>query len=331
MTDLWQNVPEPLHQCLGFCAAAALLVGISAAWLWPRIGVSLLWSAAGVSLLLPTAATALQRFDPIALRHLPRENSAQFALLAALIGAGTLLQWRTICVLQAADSRGPIRRTNQEEIQGPVSRRLKDSFTMLFQTLAATPHVFNSDALHQSETFFSNVPKTWPQQTDLLSWCQQMTPGVAALLIILGIIYLLFGYQIFKGLVLVNAAIVGAYVGTNLCGDGDPVGVCAVIGAVVAAAIAWPTMKYAVALMGGFFGAMLGASLWRTIILPPNLVWAGALVGLMGFGLLSFILFRGSVMMYTSLQGAFHDGLRNPGLDLSIPGIRRQRDNSPQG
>lgn len=176
---------------------------------------------------------------------------------------------------------------------------------MLFQTLAATPHVFNSDALHQSETFFSNVPKTWPQQTDLLSWCQQMTPGVAALLIILGIIYLLFGYQIFKGLVLVNAAIVGAYVGANLCGDGDPVGVCAVIGAVVAAAIAWPTMKYAVALMGGFFGAMLGASLWRTMILPPNLVWAGALVGLMGFGLLSFILFRGSVMMYTSLQGAF--------------------------
>jgi hypothetical protein len=171
---------------------------------------------------------------------------------------------------------------------------------MIFQALAAT-----FQAVHKSEAFFADVPKSWPQQTDLLSWCQQMTPGVAALLIILGIIYLLFGIQIFKGLILVNAAVVGAYVGNNLAGDGDPGVVCAVIGAVVAAAIAWPAMKYAVALMGGFFGALLGASIWHTLILPPNLVWAGALVGLVGFGLLSFVLFRGSVMMYTSLQGAF--------------------------
>jgi hypothetical protein len=64
-------------------------------------------------------------------------------------------------------------------------------------------------------------------------------------------------------------------------------------------------MKYAVAIMGGCFGALLGASLWRTLNLDPELVWAGALVGLVSFGLVSFILFRGSVMMYTSLQGAF--------------------------
>jgi hypothetical protein len=38
--------------------------------------------------------------------------------------------------------------------------------------------------------------------------------------------------------------------------------------------------------------------------LQPDLCWAGALTGLILFGLLSFILFRGSVMMYTSLQGS---------------------------
>ncbi len=64
-------------------------------------------------------------------------------------------------------------------------------------------------------------------------------------------------------------------------------------------------MKYAVAIMGGCFGALLGASLWRTLNLDPELVWAGALVGLVSFGMVSFILFRGSVMMYTSLQGSF--------------------------
>jgi len=63
-------------------------------------------------------------------------------------------------------------------------------------------------------------------------------------------------------------------------------------------------MKYAVAFMGGIFGALLGASMWRAVGLEPSLCWAGALTGLVGFGLLSFILFKASVMMYTSLQGS---------------------------
>ena len=170
---------------------------------------------------------------------------------------------------------------------------------MLFQILATSAET------SESQTLFADLPRTWPHQGDLLGWCQHMTPGVATLLIMMGIVYLMFGYQIFKGLVLVNAAVVGAYLGANLGQEGDTAIVCAVIGAVAASAIAWPTMKYAVALMGGIFGALLGASIWHTVNLDPRLVWAGALVGLVGFGMLSFILFRGSVMMYTSLQGSF--------------------------
>jgi hypothetical protein len=171
---------------------------------------------------------------------------------------------------------------------------------MLFQNLATI-----SQSVHNSETFFSDVPTTWPHTHDLLTWCQQMTPAVAAALIIVGIVYLLFGYQIFKILVLVNAAVVGAYLGAYLGQEGDAATIGAVLCGVAAAAIAWPAMKYAVAIMGGIFGALLGASIWRGVNLDPNLVWAGALVGLIGFGMLSFVLFRGSVMMYTSLQGAF--------------------------
>lgn len=174
---------------------------------------------------------------------------------------------------------------------------------MLLQPLATMYGV--SQELHGSETFFNDVPKGWPHQHDLLTWCQQMTPGVAALLIIVGIVYLLFGFQIFKALVLVNAAVVGAYIGAYWGKEGDAETIGAVICAVAAAAIAWPTMKYAVALMGGIFGALLGASVWHAVGLDPNVDWAGALVGLVSFGMLSFVLFRGSVMMYTSLQGAF--------------------------
>jgi hypothetical protein len=78
---------------------------------------------------------------------------------------------------------------------------------MLFQILAT------SEESTEAQTLFADLPRTWPHQGDLLTWCQHMTPGVATLLIIMGIVYLLFGYQIFKGLVLVNAAVVGAYLG----------------------------------------------------------------------------------------------------------------------
>jgi len=63
-------------------------------------------------------------------------------------------------------------------------------------------------------------------------------------------------------------------------------------------------MKYAVMIMGGIFGAALGASLWRQANLQPDLTWAGAMSGLIFFGMLSMILFRGSVILYTSLQGS---------------------------
>ena len=55
-------------------------------------------------------------------------------------------------------------------------------------------------------------------------------------------------------------------------------------------------MKYAVAFTGAMFGALLGGALWRLLDLNPDTVWAGALTGMIGFGLLSFVLFRGSLM-----------------------------------
>jgi len=69
-------------------------------------------------------------------------------------------------------------------------------------------------------------------------------------------------------------------------------------------AITWPLMKYAVAIMGGVFGAMVGASMWNTFNQNPEMAWAGAMMGLIFCSLLCFILFRGCVMTFTSLQGA---------------------------
>jgi hypothetical protein len=144
----------------------------------------------------------------------------------------------------------------------------------------------------------------WPQNGDLLRGCEQMNAGIATILLMAGIVYLLWGYQVFKWLITLNAAALGAYLGW-LLGETAEAGVpCAIVGGFVCAVVTWPTMKYAVAVMGGLFGAVLGATLWMTFRLEPAFAWSGAGMGLILFGLLSFIVFRGSVMVYTSLQGA---------------------------
>jgi hypothetical protein len=144
----------------------------------------------------------------------------------------------------------------------------------------------------------------WPQQNELLNWCTKMGPAEAALLVMAGVIYLLWGVQMFKWLVTINFALMCACVGAYLGRQGEAEVICAVIGAFAGAAIAWPLMKYAVALMGGVVGALLGGSVWVTCGLDGRFAWAGALTGLVALGMLSFIIFRGSIILYMSVQGA---------------------------
>ena len=74
-------------------------------------------------------------------------------------------------------------------------------------------------------------PAHWPAQGDLLRYCQVAAPGVAVVLILLGLVYLLFGFSIAKILVTVNAALIGGCLGAEL---GEHVGG---IGAALPAAV----------------------------------------------------------------------------------------------
>lgn len=161
-----------------------------------------------------------------------------------------------------------------------------------------------ADATTQPARMGFGVPPHWPATIDLLKEAETMSSGIAALLIIAGVVYLLFGFSFFKWLVTLNAAVVGAWIGATIGRGADAAVPCAIIGGFIAAAVTWPTMKYSVAIMGGLFGAILGASVWQTIGLDSQFAWSGAGMGLILFGLLAFIIFRGSLMMYMSLQGA---------------------------
>jgi len=167
---------------------------------------------------------------------------------------------------------------------------------MLLAAAAAKATVFDK--------VWTSLPGQWPGQKDLLTWCQTMAPVTSAVLLLGGVVYLLFGYKIFKWLITVNATVVAALIGGLL---GDKAGSAAaggILAGVTAAALTWNLMKWAVAVTGGLYGLVLGASLWHAADLDPTFAWSGGLVGLVFFGMLSFILFRGCVIMYTSLQGS---------------------------
>lgn len=147
------------------------------------------------------------------------------------------------------------------------------------------------------------TPTHWPGQTGLLSWCEKMGPAAAAVMIMAGIIYLVFGVKIYRYLITANAFAIGACIGAALGEKANAELIGAIIGGVAAAAAAWPLMKWSVAVTGGVVGAFLGACVWRMSNQDPNFAWAGALTGLVALGMLSFVLFRWSVIIYMSVQG----------------------------
>lgn len=131
-----------------------------------------------------------------------------------------------------------------------------------------------------------------------ISWMQ------AIFAVAFGIIYLIYGWRVFKALVVINMALLGVFIGKYL---GEKIGSSiwgAIMGATILGVISWPFMKYAVSGLGAVAGAVVGAALWRTFGLPVDLLWSGALVGLIAGGFLAFSSFKMSIIFFTSLQGS---------------------------
>ena len=149
------------------------------------------------------------------------------------------------------------------------------------------------------------MPKSFPETGDLLSFCWKMGPGEATIFLVCGVLMLLFGINMFKAVVIVNAALLGVAIGMFLGDKGGNEAVGGVIGGFTLSVLAMPLMKHAVTMMGTMLGAAMGAGVWRLLALKqPELFWVGALLGAVTFGMLSMLLFRGCIMMFTSLQGS---------------------------
>jgi len=152
-----------------------------------------------------------------------------------------------------------------------------------------------------------------PTRVEYADYLMSVPAAVAMMLVICGLIYMVQGWKAFKILVVVNAAILGAFLGnqlgSHLQGRNMPIFASAA-GAILCAVLAWPMMKLAVGVMAALIGGLLGSAFWSyltTAMGRPDIsqhAWAGGVLGMVTLGLLSFVIFKMIIMVFTSLQGA---------------------------
>ncbi len=147
-----------------------------------------------------------------------------------------------------------------------------------------------------SEVQIIPIDYIWEQIT-ALSWLQ------AVVAISFGAVYLLYGWRIFKALAVISFALLGLYAGRWVGGQFDEVLLGSVGGAVLLAILSVPLMRWAVSILGAVAGGTLTAALWYACELPEQYIWAGGLVGVVAGGMISFIIFKIAVMLFTSLGG----------------------------
>ncbi len=128
----------------------------------------------------------------------------------------------------------------------------------------------------------------------------------ALMFISFGVVCLFYGWRIFKILVTICFGLLGLAVGVWANGQliGGNVVWLALVFVVVFAIFSVPFMRWGVSLLGALSGGILTAGAWLAFGLPQDMLWAGGLVGLVAGGMISFIVFKSAVILFTSLGGS---------------------------
>jgi len=147
-----------------------------------------------------------------------------------------------------------------------------------------------------AETELIPVDLIW-EQIVALSWLE------AVLAISFGVVYMLYGWRIFKILGVICFGLVGIFGGIEIGQQFDAQLLGAVVGLFLLAALSVPLMRWAVSLLGALAGGILTAGLWYAFELPGKYILAGAGIGLIAGAMISFIVFKIAVMLFTSFGG----------------------------
>ncbi len=122
-----------------------------------------------------------------------------------------------------------------------------------------------------------------------------------------GVVCLFYGWRVFKILAVICFALVGMIIGVwidqRLVHAQVPIWLPTIF-ALMSGFFAVPFLRWGVSVLGAGAGGVLTAGAWIGLGLPDVYIWAGALIGLVAGGLMSFIVFKSAVMLFTTLGGS---------------------------
>ncbi|MCA9307624.1 MAG: hypothetical protein KDA16_13925 [Phycisphaerales bacterium] len=177
-----------------------------------------------------------------------------------------------------------------------VERAARETGTMLADTGENAIHVLNQTL--RTKLDFLNHPDAL---TDMVT---QINVVWAAIFVTIGLLCVIHGYKWHKTVILALAGMLGVWAGLTV---GERIGETTVVAscmAVLFVVLAWPMLRYSVALFGGLAGAFLGANVWTALGYPAEDHHYGALIGLIVAGMLAFTAFRTVVIALTTVGGA---------------------------
>jgi len=121
-----------------------------------------------------------------------------------------------------------------------------------------------------------------------------------------GVVCVFYGWRVFKILVTISFALIGLFVGVwinRLLIGGNEMWL-GIISMALFAFFSVTLMRWGVSVLGAAAGGILGGGVWYAVGLPEQYILAGALVGVVAGGMISFIVFKIAVMLFTSLSGS---------------------------
>ncbi len=136
------------------------------------------------------------------------------------------------------------------------------------------------------------------EQISTLTWLQ------ALIALSFGVVYLFYGWRIFKVITVVCFGMLGLFAGMRFGQMAGSILWGGIIGLAVLAALSVPLMRWAVSILGAVAGGIITSGIWFACGLPQEYLWAGAIIGIIAGGMISFIVLRIAVMLFTSLGGA---------------------------
>lgn len=122
-----------------------------------------------------------------------------------------------------------------------------------------------------------------------------------------GAVCLLYGWRVFKVLVVISFALLGLVLGITVgekINGGNNQLWWGLTGLGLMAVLSVPLMRWAVSILGAIAGGVLTGGAWYAFDLTEKYIWAGALIGVIAGGMMSFIIFKIAVMLFSSLGGS---------------------------